>query len=225
MLCGTLEAAHAGRPPTPRKDARLPRLLPHLLTITVGLLIALGLEGCVEWRNHRHLASEAGFALSHEIVQNRKTLDSLHQPIADQQKQLDADLAALAVMRANPTAKNQSLGFGFAMHTFDNVAWKTAQTTGALAYMPYAEASTYADIYTGQEQLVQTEQQVVDDVLRASALPSTQSANWKPTVAQIDELTDRIGMLRMRLALLSSMLDSLDRTYSKYESTHPDTAG
>ena len=27
----------------------------HILTITIGLLIALSLEGCVEWRHHRHL--------------------------------------------------------------------------------------------------------------------------------------------------------------------------
>ena len=31
----------------------------HLATITIGLLIALSLEGCVEWRHHRHLVQEA----------------------------------------------------------------------------------------------------------------------------------------------------------------------
>jgi hypothetical protein len=32
----------------------------HLATITVGLFIALSLEGCVEWQHHRHLVREAG---------------------------------------------------------------------------------------------------------------------------------------------------------------------
>jgi hypothetical protein len=31
----------------------------HLLAITIGLLIALGLEGSVEWVHHRHLARDA----------------------------------------------------------------------------------------------------------------------------------------------------------------------
>jgi hypothetical protein len=31
----------------------------HLLTITIGLLIALSLEGCVERHNHRELVREA----------------------------------------------------------------------------------------------------------------------------------------------------------------------
>ena len=31
----------------------------HLITITIGLLIALSLEGCVEWHHHRTLVREA----------------------------------------------------------------------------------------------------------------------------------------------------------------------
>ncbi len=31
----------------------------HLLTITIGILIALSLEGIVEWAHHRSLVSEA----------------------------------------------------------------------------------------------------------------------------------------------------------------------
>ncbi len=40
----------------------------HLFTITIGLLIALGLEGCVEWQHHRHLAAESKDALRGEIA-------------------------------------------------------------------------------------------------------------------------------------------------------------
>ncbi len=34
--------------------------LVHLLAITIGLLIALGLESSVEWVHHRHLAQMQG---------------------------------------------------------------------------------------------------------------------------------------------------------------------
>jgi hypothetical protein len=193
----------------------------HLFTITVGLLIALSLEGCVEWRQHRRLANEAEAALTHEIAQNQKTLTFSRQQIKDQQKQLDEDVAALSKMRADPNAKDHSLSFGLAMHTFDNVAWKTAQTTGAFAYMPYKDANTYADIYGGQDLLVQAEQQVIEDVVRSAAVPSAQPADWKPTPAEIDELTDRVGTLRMRLNLLSSFVDAQDKSYRDYEREHP----
>ena len=42
----------------------------HILTITIGLLIALSLEGCVEWRHHRHLVAEARESLHEEIKAN-----------------------------------------------------------------------------------------------------------------------------------------------------------
>ena len=39
----------------------------HLATITIGLLIALGMEGCVEWMHHRHLVKEVEVSLHDEI--------------------------------------------------------------------------------------------------------------------------------------------------------------
>ena len=189
----------------------------HLLTITIGLLIALGLEGFVEWQHHRHMVHEAESAMSHEIAQNQKTLASMNQPIDDQQKELDADLATLAQMRAQPNAQGKSLSFGFQTHSFDNVAWRTAQTSGVFAYMPYANASKFADIYGAQEGLVKAEQQVVDDVITAASLPSAQSSAWRPTAAQSDELTMRIGVLKMRLYLLQSMMNSLGNQYARFQ--------
>jgi hypothetical protein len=191
----------------------------HLITITIGLLIALGLEGCMEWQHHRTLVHEAEAGLSGEIGRNSRTVAALQQQIKDQQKQLDDDLATLAQMRAHPTTHGQ-LSFGFQMSSFDDVAWRTAQTTGAFTYMPYDDANTYSNIYDIQSHVFDAEQQVVEDVMRAASFPSTQSANWQPTSAQIDELTDRIGMIRMRLLLLKSFVDSLDKTYQKYESMH-----
>jgi hypothetical protein len=201
-------------PPHTRMEGFKDFLL-HLLTITIGLLIALGLEGCVEWQYHRHLVREANTGLRAEIAQNIKTLESMRQPIKDQEKQLDDDLAALAAMQAHPGAQGQSLAFGFAMHSFDDTAWRTAQTTGAFAYMPYADASKYADVYTGQEQFVQMEHEVIDEVVHATSMTAVQPANWRPTSAQIDDLRDRIGVLKMRLYLLSSFMDALDLAYHK----------
>ena len=187
----------------------------HLLTITIGLLIALGLEGCVEWQYHRHLVNEANNGLRSEIAQNIKTLDSMRQPIKDQEKQLEDDLATLTVLQAHPDAQGQSLSFGFATHSFDDTAWKTAQTTGAFAYMPYGDASTYADIYGAQEQFVQAEKQIVGEVLVATAIPASQPQNWKPTQAQIDEIRHQVGVLKIRLIYLNQLLDVLDRAYHK----------
>ena len=45
----------------------------------------------------------------------------------------------LAQMRTH-AGVHDTLSLGFSMQSFDDVSWKTAQTTGAFAYMPYADA-------------------------------------------------------------------------------------
>jgi hypothetical protein len=189
----------------------------HLLTITVGLLIALGLEGCVEWRHHRNEVRDAEDGMRLEISQNLSTVESLRKQIADQQKTLDNDLTVLAGMHSQPAGNHHELSFSFTLQGFNDVAWKTAQSTGAMSYMPYPSARTYSEIYDTQNAVFAAEQQVVDDVLRAASFPSTQRKDWRPTPQQIDELTDRIGQLRMRLMLLSSLVNSLDKTYRNFE--------
>jgi len=189
----------------------------HLLTITVGLLIALGLEGCVEWRHHRNLVHEAEEGMRGEISRNLQTVESLRKQIAEQQKTLDQDLKVLSDMRSDPHTPNKQLTFSFALEGFQDVAWKTAQSTGAMGYMPYPRARAYSNIYDTQTAVFAVEQQVVDSVLQAAAFPSTQGNDWVPTVQQSDELRARIGELSMRLMLLGSLVNALDRSYRDFE--------
>jgi hypothetical protein len=46
----------------------------HLLIVTTGILIALSLEGLLEWRHHRELAQEARTNILNEIRDNEKGL-------------------------------------------------------------------------------------------------------------------------------------------------------
>ncbi len=192
----------------------------HLFTITVGLLIALSLEGCLEWQHHRHLLHDAETALRAEIEHNARVVSSLRQEIDGQQKELSDDLAVLDQIKAHPDAPSAHLGFSFHWSGFDDVAWKTAQSTGALAYMPYRDAATYSTIYALQAELFNAEKDVIDEVLRSSAFPSTQPDGWVPTPAQADDLRTHIGLLRMRLLLLTSYLSELEGTYKNAESAH-----
>jgi len=188
----------------------------HLLTITIGLLIALGLEGCVEWRHHRALVHEAEDGMRGEISRNLETAASLQKQIVEQQQQLEADLSVLAKMRLHPELKHEQLSFSFSLRGFNDVAWKTAHSTGAMGYMPYQSARRYSDIYDNQTEVYQAEKLVIGDVLRAAAFPSTQGDDWRPTAQQADELADRIGELRMRMMLLGSLVKSLEHGYQDF---------
>jgi hypothetical protein len=193
----------------------------HLFTITVGLLIALSLEGCVEWQHHRHSVRDAEAGLHREIEENIKVVGPLRQQIKEEQKLLAKDLDVLAVLRADPKVQHQNMGFSFRLSGFDEVGWKTAQKTGAVEYMPYEDVQTYSDIYDTQDEVYGVQQEVVGDVMHAAALVVAQPEGANPSPAQVNELQDRIGQVQMRLILLNSMVDSLDATYQKYKSAHP----
>jgi uncharacterized protein YlxW (UPF0749 family) len=67
----------------------------HLFTITVGLLIALALEGCAERWHHRDLEKEANANLRQEIRDNMKEIAEIRAEIAKEDTNLQSALAFL----------------------------------------------------------------------------------------------------------------------------------
>lgn len=189
----------------------------HLFTITIGLLIALGLEGWVEYEHHRHLAHQAEVGLRAEIAHNAQEIGHRRQQIKDSRKQLEDDLKALDEMRTHPQAQKGKITLGSGMESFDDLSWKTAQNTGALAYMPYQDAQAYSDIYFVQDECLRIERLHLEEITNAASLFISRPDNWVPSPAQIDMEEDRIGRAEMQLVWLSSMIDDLDKTYQKFE--------
>src|SRR5262252_5262667 len=70
----------------------------HLLIVTVGILIALSLEGIVEYVHHRTIVREAREIMRHEIEENRNELDKTLAHIKD--KQMKEMTEGIEIMRA-----------------------------------------------------------------------------------------------------------------------------
>src|ERR1700728_4886895 len=75
----------------------------HLLTITIGLLIALGLEGCVEHWKQREIKKDADTKLRKEIRDSAKEIASVHNANATEQANLIRSVDFM-----NARKKNQS---------------------------------------------------------------------------------------------------------------------
>lgn len=192
----------------------------HLFTITIGLLIALSLEGWVEYLHHHHLAREAEDSLRAEIANNAHEVVRQRQMIKDDQKKLETDLKVLEELRAHPRAKTGHMDLTIVMGSFDDMAWKNAQNTGALTFMQYKDAQNFSDIYLVQDLYFKTAFNSIDDLGNAASLFVSRPDNWVPTPAQIDLETDRIGKVQFDLVMLSEVADQLDRTYQEFKSEH-----
>jgi hypothetical protein len=195
----------------------------HLLTITIGLLIALGLEGLVEWQHHRHLVHEAEASLHAEIESNAKGLPDTLAALHKNQDELKHDVEVLKYIIKNHKAPDHSnMNISFGIRTFDDVSWKTAQSTTALSYMSYPQAEEYSNIYSTQTELNDAEHQAARDAI-ISLAPFINMANEDPdpTEGQANDIKQKIEVLQGQLTLVDSLMNSLDRDYKKFLAAHP----
>jgi len=136
----------------------------NLLTITVGILIALSLEGLITWNHHGALVREARSNLANEINTNRRTMETYLQDIHKRQSELSLVASTMRELQQKKDVPT-NLEMTYTFHTFDSAAWHTATTSGAVTYMNYEELQHYTDIYDGQYAF----QALQGDALRSTA--------------------------------------------------------
>lgn len=135
----------------------------YLSMITIGILIALGLESTVETLHHKALVREARRNLFGEIAGNRQELDRVlgKTPLVkDQVKHIAEAVKGERRWRgASRTAGEFKLSFD--RLTLHSASWTTAHETGALQYMPYQEVKRFAELYRLQDQLLKLQEQTL----------------------------------------------------------------
>lgn len=195
----------------------------HLATITIGLLIALGMEGCVEWMHHRHLVREVEVSLHDEINHNSDGLSKYLEYVKKQQEILAKDVVVLKeIIRTHKQPEKSSLEVNFNIRGFNNVSWQTAQSTGALSYMPYERAKEYSDLYSLQAEIEVAQHQAARDaIISLAPFLNMSDSDPVPTADEATQTKQHIEVLQGQLMLLSAMVTSLDGEYKKFLAAHP----
>jgi hypothetical protein len=199
----------------------------HLFTISVGLLIATQIESCVEWRHHVHLAEEARASLRVEIEHNLKNLNEAEAGLKERREEVETDLRAMQRIQKqpnDPAAQHSSLKVNWGGVRLSDTAWRTSQSTGALAYLPYAEAERYASIYSCQSLLLAAEDKPVEDV--AAVLGLISKYHWgesgKVTAEQASALAERFGQMRVHQANGAVLLkECIERSQAFLQNREP----
>jgi methyl-accepting chemotaxis protein len=185
----------------------------HLFTITVGLLIATQIESCVEWRHHVHLAEEARVELRAEIVNNLKQLKEHEPEVKKFRQRNESDLVILRLIQQHQKVPKEQLnqfGVSTGSVSLSDTAWKTAQTTGALAFMPYAEAEEYASIYQAQSSLLAVEEKPADEFRALIGLMAKFHLHHigDMTSEQADDFAENLGRMRAQMAEADTQLQN-----------------
>ena len=196
----------------------------HLATITIGLLIALSLERCVEWQHHRHLAHQTKVSLGNEIRGNAKEVEGALGDVDKMLNQLKGDVAVLNSILANPKKPNrEDINFNYKVRWFNDVRWRTAQTTTALSYLPYDEALEFSNIYDQQDDIDLSEHQAIRDVVVAvGPLQNLKAGDVNPGGDEAAKIKEHFEILQGQLKHIRSQIEELDSEYKKFLAAHPE---
>ena len=186
----------------------------HLAIVTVGILIALSLEGMVEWLHHRALVREARDVIQHEIDDNARDLDKSMSRISSQVKDLGD---AIRVMSSDENGKRSAvLGGALSYRTasLHNAARTTADLTGAFSYMDYAEVGRYAAVYDAQARFESMQAKALD--LGVAALSSMIGRDLPSLgAAEAHDLADKLRAASASLIVASELGVDLRIEYGK----------
>jgi hypothetical protein len=124
----------------------------HILIVTIGILIALGLEGIRESVHEHNSIVETRRTFRDELGSDRKNLIRETANLQEKSAQLDSVLRDFPELVKNPDQLQKrvdNLEPGF--YTFRGTAWGAASASGILAHMNPEEANRFAEAYFGIE--------------------------------------------------------------------------
>ncbi len=187
----------------------------HLFTITIGLLIALALEGAVEHHQKNELRDQAEKSLRQEIRDNQKELSSMLPAFQDEQKSLEGSLAFLAARKQGKAFDVKSIQLGFSNGMLSDASWRTASATGALALMPYDQAQRFAGAYQLQEEFLRLQRATLDDFLLMQSHIIYGFDPTKVTPAEAAAAEPDVTRSLSHLVALGQFAAGLEQTYNK----------
>jgi hypothetical protein len=188
----------------------------HLLMISLGVLIALGAEGVVEFVHHRPVVEQAQANLTAEMRENKATLDDNLPKLKKNEELLEASLVDLQKLRADRKAKTRDINLNLNFFSLSDTNWRTAEATGALALMNYEQASDWAGYYDIQTLLNRLLFSLEDTWLdMTAAFNPLGSDPSKMDDRQLDEVQRRVQLSLGRLLAVENIGHSLDVEYGK----------
>lgn len=184
----------------------------HLSIIAIGLLIALGLQGVVEWSRDKRLEHRAESNLRYELQVNRNTLANNSKSLNAAERQAEANLEVLSTYKAKHHADG-NLKFYWEWNSLSSAAWDTARETGAVALMNYGEAQKYSETYAQQSLVNLQGGSYIRDVYR-SAAPlegGRRISDLQPS--ELDAMIANVQQTMADLNFLRDLSDGLSRDF------------
>jgi hypothetical protein len=156
----------------------------HIVIVTIGILIALGLEGIRETIYVHRVVRDARENFRAELEANRSNLDKELKNDSTTLAQIDQIVADLPKLRLNPAQLAQRVAdLKPSGYFFSSSRWESALSTGALGHMSVDEVNRYAEVnflvhtYTGIESRASVDWNLLEAFFSAYQNPTESELN------------------------------------------------
>jgi hypothetical protein len=185
----------------------------QLVTITAGVLIALSIESAREWNHYRTLVAEAREMIQREIADNKKEVQGLLSRTAERRTNLNSAILLADQMLAKKDPTVHEINLGFELADLGTASWQTAERTGALGHMDYAEVQKYSRLYSHQELYAQRQRLAVDQL--GLAMGPLQGDPTQATPRDVELFRQRVIELRSTLEIEEQVARGLVKEYDE----------
>lgn len=187
----------------------------QLVTITIGLFIALTLQAGVESLHHRHLVREARDNLRREMQINRNHFAENVQNLEKNRRQMAHDIDVLRDLRGGTPIERNALAWRWDWNGFIDVSWKTARDTGAVSYMSFDLINAYADLYSQQDYVNAQALIILNEEPESAAFLQIAKGPSALSPSDIQSMLISLAESDIRLATLQNLMKPLDEMYAK----------
>jgi hypothetical protein len=189
----------------------------QLMIVTAGILIALSLEGVVEYVHHRRIVREARDMMRDEIEANRKELEQTLQRQRLQIDDLDKGISVYTAQGRGESPKIEQLTWmlNYRIAELHAEAHSTAQSMGALAFMDSREVRRYAAVYDAQEQFLRAQAAALADGVAAYGW-AQQRDMTRAAPSDSNALADKLRQTSASVRLVGQFGAELQRDYENF---------
>lgn len=191
----------------------------HVFTMTIGLFIALLLEGCVERHHKAELKRDAEENLRLEVQDNARMLAAFVPVMATEEARLKRVLDFIEASRAGKPYELRGDELGFTEKILRDASWRTASATGALSLLDYKQVQGYANLYQTQDEVMRLQRAALDDYLIVQSYAVYAFDPKKITPAQLDAGQPLVRNALAHLEATEQLAQGLTLAYQQMEAT------
>jgi len=205
----------------PRPSAHTARAFVfQLVTIIAGILIALSIDGLLELNRQRAVVREAHDAIAFEITENLRDLETT-LPVLDAHERGLRDALQFLEEMLSKGESNVQVQTRLSTPSLNRASWQTADRTGALGYMDYADVKEYSELYELQDLVVESQNQLIARLPGLSLL-SFMTAGGDPVRGRSQDVEavrarviESIGAVTIHRTLALQLVDAYKQATSR----------